>query len=37
MQTFEVGSAMFNIKLPETLQMGIDYRTVVLQKSQVEI
>jgi len=37
MQTFEVGSAMFNIKLPEILQMGVDYRTVVLQKSQVEI
>lgn len=28
---------MFNIKLPDVMQTGVNYRTVLLQKSNVEI
>ena len=34
MQTFEVESTMYNIKLPQT---SIDYRTVILTKNRGEV
>ena len=36
LQTFELESTMYNIKLPKTM-LNIEFRTVVLRKTQVEI
>ena len=36
LQTFELESTMYNIKLPTTM-LNIEFRTVVLRKTQVEI
>ena len=36
-QTFELESAMYNIKLPEEQETEIGFRTVIMSKTNVEI